>query len=59
MVDIAARPGKEEGLHVQTHRVFSERLNKPPRKLVRENETKYLPGGVVDCCFGFYIFEST
>jgi len=59
MVDIAARPGKEEGLHVQTHRVFSERLNKAPRKLVRENKTKYLPGDVEAETTVNHTFEST
>jgi hypothetical protein len=43
VVDIAARPGEEEGLRVQTHRVFSERLHGLPRKLAHENETQYLP----------------
>ena len=46
MVDMAARPGEGGGLHVQTQCVFSERLNKFPRKLAHENETKYLPGDV-------------
>ena len=40
MVDIAARPGEEERLRVQTHRVFSERLHELPRKLAHENDTQ-------------------